>query len=186
WTVASIFNPPGGPDSKWDIRFANHSVGWVVGNFGYIAKSTDGGLTWVNHDIAATEHIISIHVVNEQELWAATFNGRLHHSTDGGVTWAHVSTGFQSDPSLGFDFVTATPSGDLWVVGAFGTILKRPTASTPGDLDGDGIVGIVDFLALLAAWGPCPGPCPPTCPGDLDGDCTVGILDFLTLLANWS
>jgi len=56
----------------------------------------------------------------------------------------------------------------------------------PGDLDGDGTVGILDFLALLAAWGPCPGPCPPTCLADLDGDCTVGILDFLILLANWS
>ena len=45
--------------------------------------------------------------------------------------------------------------------------------------------GIVDFLMLLAAWGPCPVPCPPFCPGDLDGDCNVGITDFLMLLANW-
>jgi hypothetical protein len=51
-----------------------------------------------------------------------------------------------------------------------------------GDLDGDGVVGIVDFLALLAAWGPCPAPCI----ADLDGDGTVGIIDFLSLLANWS
>ena len=54
-----------------------------------------------------------------------------------------------------------------------------------GDLNGDGIVGILDFLDLLAAWGPCPEPCPPSCPADLDGDCSVGITDFLTLLANW-
>ncbi len=56
----------------------------------------------------------------------------------------------------------------------------------PGDLDGDGLVGITDFLLLLAAWGPCPEPCPPSCAADLDGDCTVGITDFLALLANWS
>ncbi len=55
-----------------------------------------------------------------------------------------------------------------------------------GDLDGDGIVGILDFLGLLAAWGPCAAPCPPSCPADLDGDCSVGITDLLTLLANWS
>ena len=55
----------------------------------------------------------------------------------------------------------------------------------PGDLDGDCTVGIVDFLALLALWGPCPGACPPSCAADLDGDCDVGIVDFLTLLANW-
>ena len=26
----------------------------------------------------------------------------------------------------------------------------------PGDVDGDGVVDATDFLALLAAWGPCP------------------------------
>ena len=51
----------------------------------------------------------------------------------------------------------------------------------PADLDGSGDVGITDFLALLAAWGPCTG----ECPADLGGDGMVGITDFLTLLAAW-
>jgi hypothetical protein len=55
-----------------------------------------------------------------------------------------------------------------------------------GDLDGDDIVGVSDFLLLLASWGPCPDPCPPFCVGDLDGDCSVGVTDFLLLLANWT
>ncbi|MHC4766009.1 MAG: choice-of-anchor Q domain-containing protein [Planctomycetota bacterium] len=53
------------------------------------------------------------------------------------------------------------------------------------DLNGDGSVGVNDFLLLLAAWGPCPDPCPPACPADFDGDCTVGVTDFLRLLASW-
>jgi len=53
------------------------------------------------------------------------------------------------------------------------------------DLDGDGIVGSNDLLILLAEWGPCDQPCPPSCAADLDDDCTVGINDFLLLLANW-
>ncbi len=48
------------------------------------------------------------------------------------------------------------------------------------DLDSDGTVGILDLLALLAAWGPNPGHS-----ADFDGDGNVGILDLLTLLANW-
>jgi hypothetical protein len=56
----------------------------------------------------------------------------------------------------------------------------------PGDLDGDGSVSVADFVLLLAVWGPCPPPCPPSCPGDIDGDCAVGVNDFLLLLANWS
>ena len=50
----------------------------------------------------------------------------------------------------------------------------------PADLDGDGSVGILDLLALLAAWGSNPGG-----PPDFDNDATVDILDLLTLLANW-
>jgi hypothetical protein len=55
----------------------------------------------------------------------------------------------------------------------------------PGDLDGDGVVGVNDLLSLLAGWGPCPDP-PAACPGDLDGDGVVEIEDLLALLANWS
>ncbi len=56
---------------------------------------------------------------------------------------------------------------------------------TPGDVDDDGIVGIDDFLAVIAQWGACPDP-PGACPADFDGDCEVGIVDLLLLLANWT
>ncbi|MEE8458832.1 MAG: S8 family serine peptidase, partial [Phycisphaerales bacterium] len=55
-----------------------------------------------------------------------------------------------------------------------------PFSPCPGDVDGDGTVGINDFLALLAAWGPNPGH-----PADTDGDGVVGIADFLALLGGW-
>ena len=56
-------------------------------------------------------------------------------------------------------------------------------ASNLADLDDDGLVGITDFLMLLASWGPCPATGP--CPGDIDCDGTVGITDFLAILAAW-
>ena len=56
----------------------------------------------------------------------------------------------------------------------------------PGDLDGDGIVGVQDLLMLLGQWGPCPDPCPPSCTADLDGDCLVGTTDLLVMLGSWS
>ena len=48
------------------------------------------------------------------------------------------------------------------------------------DLDGDGTVGIGDFLAVLAAWGTSPNG-----PPDFDGDGTVGLADLVVLLAGW-
>ncbi len=56
-------------------------------------------------------------------------------------------------------------------------------ALIPGDLNGDGTVGVADLLILLASWGPC-ADCG-ACPADLNGDCTVGITDLLILFANW-
>ena len=50
----------------------------------------------------------------------------------------------------------------------------------PWDIHENGIVGMIDLLLLLDAWGPCEG-----CPADVDGDGTVGLSDLLALLANW-
>ena len=69
------------------------------------------------------------------------------------------------------------------VVTAATTLVIEPVAQ--GDVDGDGVVGIIDLLVVLGAWGPCPSP-PAECPADVDGDDTVGITDFLIVLANWS
>jgi hypothetical protein len=66
-----------------------------------------------------------------------------------------------------------------------GDAVIRFRVNVLGDLDGDGLVNVTDFLLLLAQWGPCPQPCPPACTGDLDGNCEVNVNDFLILLAHW-
>jgi hypothetical protein len=76
------------------------------------------------------------------------------------------------------DIVTADKSSDSTPTV---TVLINQTPVIPGDLDGDGTVGVSDFLILLGSWGPCVG-----CPADLDKDGVVGVLDFLILLSNWT
>ena len=60
-----------------------------------------------------------------------------------------------------------------------------PAVGDPADIDGNGVVDTEDLLILLAAFGDCPQPCPPTCPADITGDCTVNTEDLLALLAAW-
>ncbi len=64
------------------------------------------------------------------------------------------------------------------------TVNAAPGSSNPADVapsGGDGVVGILDFLAVLGDWG-LSGPRAT----DIDGSGTVGIGDLLIVLAEWN
>ncbi|MEE8459131.1 MAG: hypothetical protein V3S08_04625, partial [Phycisphaerales bacterium] len=131
-------------------------------------------------------------------------------SNDDGVNWVNVETIGPSGPGTSggwlfhefnvADFVAPTPlvrvrfiasdaadgslieaAIDNFLVQTFSCESGGPAG---GDLDGNGVVAIEDFLALLEAWGPCPEP-PAQCPADLNDDGQVELDDILILLANW-
>lgn len=52
-----------------------------------------------------------------------------------------------------------------------------PAPACPGDLSGDGAVGLADLLMVLASWG--------TPDADINGDGTTGLPDLLAVLAAW-
>ena len=81
---------------------------------------------------------------------------------------AYVATSFLNNP--GFSYVYAINTGP-------------EVDPIPGDLDGDGTVGVTDLLILLGDWGRCPPK--GECPADLNGDGSVGVVDLLILLGNW-
>jgi hypothetical protein len=93
----------------------------------------------------------------------------------GGYPYSVLAANLNDD--LKPDFVCAVDTN-------LSVLINQTPVVVVGDLDGDGTVGVLDFLGLLAAWGPCPDP-PAGCPGDLDGDGNVGVTDLLMLLANW-
>ncbi len=79
-----------------------------------------------------------------------------------------AANGLQSGDSLASDHLL------------FCADFRAPVEAGCPDLDGNEVVDTIDFLALLAAWGPNPGH-----PADLDGNGTVDTVDFLMLLAAW-
>ncbi len=79
--------------------------------------------------------------------------------------------------TLTFRLEAGTGSGA--VVHVDNVVVETGGGGCPWDCgDGDGTVGINDFLALLGTWG-APGAC------DFDCDGAVGIGDFLKLLGTW-
>jgi len=69
--------------------------------------------------------------------------------------------------------------------GGWGCACVGDIASATGT-EPDGEVNTYDLLELLAQWGSCPAPCPPSCPADLaEDDCLINVFDLLELNANW-
>jgi subtilisin family serine protease len=102
------------------------------------------------------------------------------------LIWS-VDLNFGPEEVRRFIQATADDLGDTGHDSAFGcgrinAFRAVCRALCPANIDDVCAVGIVDFLQLLAGWGPCPDQC---CPADLNDDGTVGINDFLILLASW-
>ncbi|MEE9131093.1 MAG: hypothetical protein V3T84_13825 [Phycisphaerales bacterium] len=89
----------------------------------------------------------------------------------GGTQWTDRVWAF--DPNAN----TGSQGGDDGMVTSITLAEEEPC---PWDLDGNGIVGATDLLALLVSWGKCPG-----CPADFDDNGIVGATDLLALLVNW-
>ncbi len=50
-------------------------------------------------------------------------------------------------------------------------------------VNGDGMVGVSDLLAVIAAWGPCADL--NDCPADVTYDGLVNVSDLLLVIASW-
>ena len=149
-------------------------------------RTHDGGATW--QDISGPPQTglpvvpvrgVARHPHNPDWLYAATEVG-VFTTDNGGFTW---STSDFGPAAVSVDELVFMHGSTTLLAATHGRGLWTIDLGRVGDIDGDGLVGITDFLALLAAWGPCPQKGP--CDADLDGDGLVGIVDMLLLLANW-
>lgn len=59
-------------------------------------------------------------------------------------------------------------------------LLLANCATCPLDINGDGIVNVIDLLHVISAWGACPG-----CPADTNGDGVVNVIDLLAIIGGW-
>ncbi|MHC4766420.1 MAG: hypothetical protein ACYTF2_15095, partial [Planctomycetota bacterium] len=105
----------------------------------------------------------------------------VYFTANDGATWVQLAEGL-AEAALVNELNISPVNRKLRAFTHGQGVFERDLIGTdcPADVDGDGAVGVTDFLQLLAAWGPCP-----ECPEDIDGDGTVGVLDFLELLAAW-
>lgn len=100
----------------FDVFFINPSIGWLCGTNGIIAKTTDGGFSWIDQDSKTKYYISSIFFTDENNGWASSYNTLLH-TTDGGSSWIHQTVD-------GIKKVFFLDSKIGWIVTNYGVTLK--------------------------------------------------------------
>ncbi len=80
------------------VHFVNQDTGWVAGYDGFIARTSDGGQTWVQQISGTNRKLYRIHFVSDAEGWiTGGWNDGtsylLLHTTDGGQNWQNMSFG---------------------------------------------------------------------------------------------
>jgi photosystem II stability/assembly factor-like uncharacterized protein len=112
---------PGGGSA---ICFTDANTGYIAN--GSIAKTTDGGITWMNQNTPAIYPLLSVHFSDANNGFALGNNGNvvgtssIVKTTNGGSDWAEV--GFANDGVLNSLFFIDANTG--FVVGDAGKILK--------------------------------------------------------------
>jgi photosystem II stability/assembly factor-like uncharacterized protein len=99
YSIGSVTLDPNNPATVW-VGTGENIGGRHVGYGDGVYKSTDGGKTWQNMGLAATEHLSTMLVHPENSdvvwvsaqgpLWTAGGERGLYKTTDGGATWRNV------------------------------------------------------------------------------------------------
>jgi hypothetical protein len=151
-----------------------------------LQKTSDGGASWTDITGAGPTGLpevpvrgIARHPTQPNWLYVGTEVG-VFASDDGGATW---STSDFGPAAVSVDEVVFMHHSKRLLAATHGRGLFTIPIGNPGDLNGDGVIDVNDFLVLLGSWGPCPPE--GGCPADLDGDGMVGVTDFLAMLRYW-
>ena len=68
------------------VYFTSAATGWVAGDNGYLASTTDGGRTWRRYPLNTTENINEIYFRNEKNGYLVA-GRKMFITNDAGLTW---------------------------------------------------------------------------------------------------
>ena len=117
----------------YDVQFLDANTGWVVGEFGKIYHTTDGGQTWSEQeqsllgeevvDILDIPTFFGVHMIDAQHGIVAGLDGKIARTQDG-VSWKFEK--------MKLDYPIVDPlfnpmlfaDGNGWAIGAAGEVVR--------------------------------------------------------------
>lgn len=140
-------------DNLYGTKFVAPQEGWVVGGFGSIFHTTDGGRSWLPQASKTTQQLYDVDFVDAKRGWVVGRSGLILHTSDGGETWTPQQSGIGPEKHLfSVDFIDAEHG---IIAGDWGVIL---TTSDGGktwvdrSLPEDVILNDVTMVDATHAW----------------------------------
>lgn len=72
-----------------DVHFPTKNVGYIIGEFGLVLKSTDQGKSWQKIYQDSTKEFASLHFTDESTGYAVSINS-IYKTLNGGLLWTEV------------------------------------------------------------------------------------------------
>ena len=132
WTVAHVPPEVQLPESALDtgvdpgdvnlyaLSYGDADHAWVVGEFGIIMASDDGGQTFHQQHGPVESTLFGVFFADAKRGWAVGLDSVILHTEDGGATWETQRC--PVGQRLLYDLAVRGDTG--WLVGSSGTILK--------------------------------------------------------------
>jgi photosystem II stability/assembly factor-like uncharacterized protein len=79
WQTTAI---PGAGNLR-NVFFINADKGWVVGDNGFLARTTNSGTDWLANPISGAQNLKSVCFIDENNGWSADDAGNLYYTGDG-------------------------------------------------------------------------------------------------------
>ena len=76
-----------------NIQFINENIGWMMGDYGTILKTNDGGKNWTFLDSKTNNMIYSFQFISQDTGWACAYEGIILKTIDGGENWIRQDSG---------------------------------------------------------------------------------------------
>jgi photosystem II stability/assembly factor-like uncharacterized protein len=132
WTTQRVSSDFALPESALDIGVDPGDVNlyavsygdpdhvWMVGEFGMILTSADGGRVWMQQHSPVESTLFGVHFADARRGWAVGIDGVILQTEDGGASW-RPQMGPGQQRAL-YDVFLRGNTG--WIVGEAGTILR--------------------------------------------------------------
>lgn len=139
-------------DKFYDVSMTDKDHIWVVGYFGAIVHSMDGGKQWFRQDSGTKKSLTGVSFINPREGVAVGDGCTIIHTGDGGKTWLKQKSPVSDRKFLHVQLLDAKES---FAIGELGTILRTVDGGVTWEklpFDEDVILNDLVFITPQEGW----------------------------------